>query len=643
MRRIHSSRRASLRVESLEGRELLSTLTVTSLNDSGAGSLRQAIIDTQSGDTINFQSGLTGTIPLTSNELYISKNLTINGGGAITIDGNHQWRDFEIAGVATVTLSGLTITDGGGLYGGNIDNNGTLTVDACTISNSSLAYSGGGIYNGGQLTVIYATIANNTATYAGGGIYNFGSSTIINSTVANNTATYAGGGIYNFNTATITNSTIAYNSTTGYGCGLYVQDYTTLNNTIVALNTNNGSPDDISTGSTPFLSSSAYNNLIGTAGSSGVTNGVNGNIIGVNPQLGLLADNGGPTQTVALLAGSPAIDAGNNTLAVDAQGNPLGADQRGYARISGTTVDIGAYEYQYGTQGQGGTFTTLSTQIINQDNPPTTITQQINQYTTELKVHTAGGATISDQTFNAAFSDSTVQTAITQAEAAITATGATYTGPTETNSSQTLINTSSNTQDTLISVNSAVSVNVYIGPQTIMVGPGQLTVFTLLPGQTDTDFLATTTNVYNQTTTTTNTYLNSTVYTIQAQPITPTVTVTPYNLVYDSQSHTAAYTATVNGVTIPGTLTGTTHTLPGTYNDTWTFTPTDNIDYNTVTGTVTDIITPRQATLHYIGQTYFVTSGTSSNSARVTLTASLQDQTGLVRVCHLGVQPYNRL
>ena len=93
------------------------------------------------------------------------------------------------------------------------------------------------------------------------------------------------------------------------------------------------------------------NNLLATGGNSGLTNGVNGNLVGVaNPELGTLANNGGPTQTIALLTGSPAINAGSIALAVDANGNPLTTDQRGagFPRFEGSpnneTVDIGAFE-----------------------------------------------------------------------------------------------------------------------------------------------------------------------------------------------------------------------------------------------------------------------------------------------------------
>ena len=134
------------------------------------------------------------------------------------------------------------------------------------------------------------------------------------------------------------------------GGGLDVYGGTaTLDNTIVALNTaGTGSTASASDIAGTVSSASAYN-LIGTGGSGGLVNGVNGNQVGVaNPGLGTLADNGGPTQTIALLPGSPAIDKGSNALAVDpTTGLPLATDQRGpgFVRIINGTVNIGAYEF----------------------------------------------------------------------------------------------------------------------------------------------------------------------------------------------------------------------------------------------------------------------------------------------------------
>src|SRR6516165_8422096 len=108
----------------LEGRDLPST--VTNLDDAGAGSLRQAIIDTPAGGTVDFQPGLSGTITLTTGELLINQDLTIAGPGAdvLTVSGNNASRVFHIAATSTVEIAGLTVTHGsagpsgvgGGIY-----------------------------------------------------------------------------------------------------------------------------------------------------------------------------------------------------------------------------------------------------------------------------------------------------------------------------------------------------------------------------------------------------------------------------------------------------------------------------------------------------------------------------------------------
>src|SRR5208337_4446719 len=193
------------------------------------------------------------------------------------------------------------------------------------------------------------TIDHNSAYSIGGGIYNPGTLLLTNSTIANNSATLNGGGILNAGTMKAVNCTIAYNQIAASytGGGLYAgAGMATLDNTIVDLNLSGTSPDDIFANGGNV--SGAYN-LIGTGGSGGLTNGINGNQVGVaNPGLAAaLADNGGPTQTIALLPGSPATDKGSNALAVDpTTGQPLTTDQRGtgFPRIVNNIVDIGAYE-----------------------------------------------------------------------------------------------------------------------------------------------------------------------------------------------------------------------------------------------------------------------------------------------------------
>jgi hypothetical protein len=201
--------------------------------------------------------------------------------------------------------------DGGG-DGGGIYNTGTLTVNSCTISGNFAVqdqYSGGGrgggIFNSGTLTLNNSTVAGNSA-FRGGGIYNLGTVTLNNDTISGNSG--AEGNIDNYGTATARNTIIAGNSGTDFRGDLTSQGH----------------------------------NLIGTIqGPSPFVPGP-GDLLGVDPQLGPLQDNGGPTQTMALLPGSPAIDRGDNSGAPD-------FDQRGpgFSRSQDDgLLDIGAFEFQ---------------------------------------------------------------------------------------------------------------------------------------------------------------------------------------------------------------------------------------------------------------------------------------------------------
>jgi hypothetical protein len=200
--------------------------TVTNLLDSGPGSLRQAILDTPAGGTVDFQPGLSGTITLTTGELAINKDLTISGPGAsvIMVSGNHASRVFDIAATFTMSLSGLTIADGsvsGQAFGGGISNSGTLTVTNCALNgNTSATLEGGGIYNAGTLTVSGSTFSGNFG--AGGGIFNGGQLTVTDSVLSgNSTGTFSlGGGIYNAGTLPVSGSTLSGNSA-GSGGGIF--------------------------------------------------------------------------------------------------------------------------------------------------------------------------------------------------------------------------------------------------------------------------------------------------------------------------------------------------------------------------------------------------------------------------------------
>src|SRR5580704_7824562 len=127
-------------MEVLEDRSLPSTLTVTNLFDSGAGSLRAAIAVANSGDTIDFAHGLQGTITLTSGELPISDSVTIDGPGAnkLSVSGNDASRVFDISGSASATIAGLTITQGRATAGGGIllQGSAALSISRCTLTDN---------------------------------------------------------------------------------------------------------------------------------------------------------------------------------------------------------------------------------------------------------------------------------------------------------------------------------------------------------------------------------------------------------------------------------------------------------------------------------------------------------------------------
>jgi hypothetical protein len=340
------------KLEVLEDRSLLST--VTTLADSGQGSLRAAIA---AGGTVTFQPGLTGTIRLSStldinNELV---NIVGPGAGVITISGQGASEDFYAGANADVTISGLTIADGSAANGGGIfvDFDGNVTLTDCVVSGNFVSAqfggNGGGIYNRGWLSLNESTIVDNNGAGngIGVGVYSNGTMFATNCTFDSNTGASYGGGLFLAGTATLTNCTITENqalfdaSSAGGGLNVDVGSNVTLINTIVAGNNANVGPD-VKTGTNTIPA--ADHCFIGNGDGSNLVNGVNGNQIGssfhlIDPILGPLQNNGGPTPTRALLAGSPAIDAGT------AAGAPS-IDQRGFARPSGAGYDIGAVEDQ---------------------------------------------------------------------------------------------------------------------------------------------------------------------------------------------------------------------------------------------------------------------------------------------------------
>ena len=288
-----------------------------------------------------------GTLTVSNSTLFGNSDSGIYLGGGGIFNNYHGTLT-----VSNSTLSGNTAS----FYGGGILNRGTLTVSNSTLSGNSTS-SGGGIFNGGYgtLTVSNSTLSGNSSS-DGGGIFNLGTLTVSNSTLSGNSASSpysAGGGIstydpYGTGTVTFTNVTLTDNRATNVGVGgLYVSaGHPILHNTLIAGNFQGATgttPDDV----TGNLDAGGDNNLIGDgSGMTGLVDGINGNRVGsasapIDPLLGPLADNGGPTLTRALLPGSPAIDAGNNAYATE-------WDQRGapFRRIVNGVIDIGAFEVQ---------------------------------------------------------------------------------------------------------------------------------------------------------------------------------------------------------------------------------------------------------------------------------------------------------
>jgi hypothetical protein len=334
------------------------TRTVTDCGDTGSpGQLRFVIGSAAPGDTIVIPAC---TIDISGVGLLdITKNLTIQGQGANAtfIDGGHFTQVFDVENGVTATLSSMTIRNGN-VYG--INNAGTLTLnlskvtgtmgagifngDTLTVTRSTLSGNQGAITNSGTLTVQGSTLSGNTGASFGGAIDNsVGSATVVNTTITGNSATQGGGGIRNaaLTTLTLTNSTIASNTAGASGGGgllLVASGIASLKNTILAGNSATGSGANCN-----GLVNSLGHNLSSDASCLGLT--ATGDLNNTNPLLGPLQNNSGPTQTMALLAGSPAIDAGDNAgcPATDQQGRPRPLD----ATTAGVSVcDIGAVEVE---------------------------------------------------------------------------------------------------------------------------------------------------------------------------------------------------------------------------------------------------------------------------------------------------------
>ena len=335
---------------------------ITAANtDAPSGAAQGECAAGSGGDVIDVEA--TGTVNLTQALPDLASNIEIEGPGAdqLTVRRNvgFGFRIFTVTSV--VSISGITISNGdNGNLGGGIFNNGALTVSDCTISGNS-ASVGGGIYNVGTLTLTGSTISDNSAvsTNGGGGGGVFSNTdlsgpkaTITNSTISGNTTASFGGGVYNEDGRTdIKNSTITDNTAPdgqGSGVASFGDPFTPTEVLSTIISDNHGTDVDFVRGTTNSFVSKGYN-LIGDGNATGAFNQP-GDQVGKDPNLGVLAENGGPTQTHALLSGSPAIDAGPPTDGDPIACPPPATDQRGVERpqdgdANGTAAcDIGAFE-----------------------------------------------------------------------------------------------------------------------------------------------------------------------------------------------------------------------------------------------------------------------------------------------------------
>ncbi len=373
---------------------------VTSSADSGVGSLRQAVINACPNSTITFLTDLMSSpVTLSEGQIVIDKKLTIQGPGADlmtvqnTAAAGTTSRVFRILASGNATITGLTISGGNAsganntADGGGIFNSGTLEIaDSRIMGNHGAGNGGGGIASWGPLTVVNSTISNNTTGGAGGGILiiNTDSASITGTTISNNSA-QLGGGLIAFATAgstnvNITNSTVSGNTANtsggianngnGMTANMTINSTTVTNNTVTGATAASGVLNNRIAGSANLTVTNSIvagntggGGQIRVAGTAVTTSGghnlvsdnslvgIAGDLLGTAPMLGPLANNGGPTMTHLLLAGSPAIDNGKNTLT-------LLTDQRGtlYVRTSddplipnaagGDGTDIGAVETQ---------------------------------------------------------------------------------------------------------------------------------------------------------------------------------------------------------------------------------------------------------------------------------------------------------
>ncbi|MFZ5820636.1 MAG: choice-of-anchor Q domain-containing protein [Chloroflexota bacterium] len=284
-----------------------------------------------SGNIANYGGGMSnrnGSAPSLSDVTFTNNQATINGGGLENSEGNPT--------LTNVTFDGNHAGFAGGGMSNSSESNPILTH--VSFRNNVADSYGGGMSNWTDCTPLLedVTFNDNEAGESGGGMYNDAASPVIKNVTLSNNSANIGGGITNMDSApTLLYVTISHNHAY-LGGGIYNNDasHPILHGVLIANNT----IGDCYLSASGYVDATSSHNLIEDgANACGLTNGVSGNIVGLDPQLGVLADNGGDTLTHALLVDSPAIDTGENSFCP-------AADQRGEARPNGLYCDIGAYE-----------------------------------------------------------------------------------------------------------------------------------------------------------------------------------------------------------------------------------------------------------------------------------------------------------
>jgi hypothetical protein len=586
-------------------------------------------------------------------------DLTITGGNA-NMSGTGS-KGGGISNLGDLSLSECTIEGNYALNGGGVANGDQLTLDDCTITDNSSRGDGGGISSSGTITAVDTTISSNTVVNAdGGGIYNnpaenpsatltltgctisgnsapedaglysYSPANLTNCTISGNSASNYGGGVELRSTFTLDACTISDNSAvSGTGCGLSVDNGTlgtrNIEDTIIAGNTtgSSGSPSDLSEAKAGMVTGSY--DLIGPGGSAGLANNSNGNIVLTSLaglELGPLASNGGPTQTMAVLPGSLAINNGTaiTGLTTDERGEPLDAP----------TPDIGAY------QSQGYSWSVVAGSTPQTTNGGSSFGDPLAVMLTQNGTNTPVPGTSVTFTVNPASNgasaslSSTTVVSNSSGVASVTATALDVAGSFSVTA--TAGNLAPITFDLTVTVpaqpdfSSLTAPTITYGTASVDLGgtiaagsqiPSGKSVVVTLNGVTQ-DATIGSNGSFATAFTTSNLAASATPYTVSyafaseadfesasgtskltVNQAAAHIVVTSYSSTYNDQAQTATSTATgVGGVNLAAdvSLSGTTHTNAGTYTDTWTF-HDPNGNYQDASGTITDTIAQANATV----------------------------------------------